>query len=285
MHPSKVTAAQIEKDCPTEVEALGYRIAAHLQKVRDYEAKAHEKAGVELRKADDNWTTVTQLLAEAKVKCDAGGFKAFKERFCPDLSRSRIYELLQIGSGKKTLEESRAAKRKSVAKSRKKVSATNDVADKAEFEDWLKAQDKAQKASAFALNEFTVAGRKWLPKVTEQSHQYKARRLTDKMTEPPKAEAAEQSSGLGSVIEREWLEAERAFEALAAHTVQQIAQVIRPEKIALVKEIAERFTAVVAKLADRSGDIAGAIVNGSGHAIPDNLDIPEFLRRGDGRRA
>src|SRR5689334_5772674 len=135
---TKVTAKQIEKGCPTaiEVEALGYRIAAHLKKVRDYEAKAHEKAGVELRKAEDNWTTVTQLLAEAKAKCNAGGFKAFKEKFCPNLSRSRIYQLLEIGTGKKTLEESRAAKRESVAKSRrgKKVSTTNDVVDKSAVE-------------------------------------------------------------------------------------------------------------------------------------------------------
>jgi hypothetical protein len=106
--PQLVTAAQIKKGCPAEVETLGRQIAARLQKVRDYEAKAQEKAGVELRKADDNWTTVTQLLAEAKAKCDAGGFKAFKERYCPNLGRSRIYELLQIGSGKKTVEQVKA---------------------------------------------------------------------------------------------------------------------------------------------------------------------------------
>jgi hypothetical protein len=131
---TKVTAAQIEKGCPIEVEALGYRIAAHLKKMRDYEIKAHEKAGVELRKAEDNWTTVTQLLAEAKAKCDAGGFKAFKKKYCPDLSRSRIYELLEIGSGKKTLEESRAATRARIAKHRGKVSVTNDVTDKSTVE-------------------------------------------------------------------------------------------------------------------------------------------------------
>jgi hypothetical protein len=131
--PPLLTAAQIEKDCPVEVQALGNRIAAHLQKMRDYEAKAHEKAGVELRKADDHWHTVTQLLAEAKAKCDVGGFKAFKEKYCPNLSRSRIYELLAIGSGKKTLEEIRAEKRESVAKSRAKVSTTDPpVVDKPE---------------------------------------------------------------------------------------------------------------------------------------------------------
>jgi hypothetical protein len=126
-NPQLVTAAQIKKSCPVEVEALGNRIATHLQKARAYEAKAHEKIGVELRKADDHWTTVTQLLAEAKAKCDGGGFKAFKEKFCPDLSRSRIYELLQIGSGTKTVEESRAANRKRVAKHRGKVSVTSSV--------------------------------------------------------------------------------------------------------------------------------------------------------------
>jgi hypothetical protein len=120
---NKVTAAQIKKGCPVEVQALGRRIAAHLQKVRDYEARAQEKAGVELRKADDNWTTVTQLLVEAKAKCDIGGFTAFKEKFCPNLSRSRIYELLQIGSGKKTVEQVKAGSRGRKAKQRAKNKA------------------------------------------------------------------------------------------------------------------------------------------------------------------
>jgi hypothetical protein len=125
MDSSHITAAQIKKGCPTEVAALGCRIAAHLEKMRNYEAKAHAKAGIELRKAEDNWITVTQLLAEAKAKCDVGGFEAFKEKYCPDLSRSRIYELLQIGRGKKTLEEVRAEKRERVSKSRSKESATS----------------------------------------------------------------------------------------------------------------------------------------------------------------
>jgi len=98
---------------------------------RESWARALEKAGVELRKANDNWITVSQLLAEAKAKCDGGGFKAFKAKYCSDLSRSRIYELLAIGSGKKTLEQSRAKKRESVAKSRARgmESATGHVAD------------------------------------------------------------------------------------------------------------------------------------------------------------
>ena len=124
------TAAQIAKG---DLEPLGKRIEAHLEKMRGYEAKAHAKAGIELKKADDHWNSITQLLAEAKVKCDRGGFNAFQKKYCPDLGRSRIYELLAIGSGKKSLEETRAKKRESVAKSRGKVSATPpSVADKSQ---------------------------------------------------------------------------------------------------------------------------------------------------------
>jgi hypothetical protein len=122
----KLTAAQIANG---KLEPLGKRIEAHLEKMRAYEARAHEKAGVELRKADDHWRTITQLLADAKAQCDGGGFNAFQKKYCPNLGKSRIYELLAIGTGKMTLEESRAKKRASVAKSRKKVSATADVAD------------------------------------------------------------------------------------------------------------------------------------------------------------
>lgn len=330
-----VTAAQIGKDCPIEVAALGFRIRAQLKTMRGYEAKAHEKAGVELRKADDNWTTVTQLLAEAKAKCSAGGFKAFKKKFCPNLGRSRIYELLRIGSGKETLEESRAAKRASVAKSRKKgrrVSATNDVVDKlaevaalrgaepppaaiinmpvadgvaddktgvvevennvtetaeeranAEYADWLEASDKAAKASAHCLAEFTAACRKLLPKMTEKSHREKARQLVCKMIESPKAEAVEQSGAgatLGSAIEHECHEAERVFEALTAHTVAQVAQAIPSEKAALVTEIADYFTALAAKLTARSaGDGEAPVTSGSSnYPIPADGSIPPWLQ-------
>ena len=120
------TAAQIAQG---ELEPLGKRITAHLEKVRGYEAEAHEKAGVELRKADDHWNTVTQLLDEAKAKCNGGGFKAFKKKYCPNLGRSRIYELLLIGSGKKTIEESRGATRDRVRKHRAKSVTSADVTD------------------------------------------------------------------------------------------------------------------------------------------------------------
>jgi hypothetical protein len=132
VHDGKVaiscTAAQIAEG---ELEPLGKRIIAHLERMRGYEALAQQKAGIELKKAENNWITVTQLLAEAKGKCDKGGFKAFQKKYCPDLGRSRIYELLAIGTGKRSLEDSRAAKRMRMARSRSKVSATTaDVADK-----------------------------------------------------------------------------------------------------------------------------------------------------------
>ena len=48
----KLTAAQVEKDCPDELQHLGKRIAAHLDKARKYEAKA-----------DQHYTTIAQWLA------------------------------------------------------------------------------------------------------------------------------------------------------------------------------------------------------------------------------
>ena len=148
------TAAQIEAG---ELEALGKRIAAHLSKMRGYEAKAQEKAGVELKKADDHWNTLTQFLADVKAKCDGGGFKVFQSKYCPDLSRSRIYELLAIGTGKKTLEETRAAKRARVAKRRRRVSATGDVADRevkraAARKAWTDSADAMASASSAAAS-------------------------------------------------------------------------------------------------------------------------------------
>jgi hypothetical protein len=153
-HSLRITAVQIKEG---ELDQLGKQIAVRLQKMRGYEAKVQEKAGVELKRADDHRTTIMQLLAEAKAKCDRGGFKAFKAKYCPDLSRSRVYELLAIGSGKKTLEESRTEKRQRVAKSRRKVSATSDVADKSavsEPEETAESSAERPKAEYLDDNEY-----------------------------------------------------------------------------------------------------------------------------------
>jgi hypothetical protein len=93
------TAAQIAQG---ELEPLGKRITAHLEKVRRYEAEAHEKAGVELRKADDHWNTITQLLDEAKAKCNGGGFKAEKI-----LSQPRQVAHLRIAVDRQRQEDNR----------------------------------------------------------------------------------------------------------------------------------------------------------------------------------
>jgi hypothetical protein len=103
------------------LEQDGMRVTAQLKKVREYEAAANEKAGHELKKTDEFWVSLTQTLAEVKAKCSGMGFRTFKEMYCPDLSKSRIYQLLEIGTGKKTLAESRAEKRESVATSRAKA--------------------------------------------------------------------------------------------------------------------------------------------------------------------
>jgi hypothetical protein len=124
---SRITAVQIAEG---ELEPLGKRITAHLERMRGYEALAQQKAGIELKKAENNWITVTQLLAEAKGKCDKGGFKAFQKKYCPDLGRSRIYELLALGSGKKTIEASRAATRERVKKHRLVSVTSGGVTDK-----------------------------------------------------------------------------------------------------------------------------------------------------------
>lgn len=63
--------------------------------------------------------------------------------------------------------------------------AASDLSDEekeeAEFKVWLDAGDKAQKASAHYLDEFTASCRAYLPKITEESHREKARALINKL--------------------------------------------------------------------------------------------------------
>jgi hypothetical protein len=128
--PGKFDDLQIENGALSD---LGKRIATHLAKMRQYEAEVVKKAGVALKKADDHCTSVAQLLAEAKTQCRTEGFKAFQEKYAPDFSRSRLYELLAIGSGNKTEEDVRAESRARKAKSRAGASVTtSDVTDKME---------------------------------------------------------------------------------------------------------------------------------------------------------
>ena len=117
---SRLPAEQIAGDCPTEIRDLGKRIAAHLEKAERCEAKAN-----------DHRIAAGKLLAQAREACDEGGFNAFRERFCPNLGRSRAYDLLAIASGKKTIEDRRAvnAERNRQYRAKKKAAASPLVAE------------------------------------------------------------------------------------------------------------------------------------------------------------
>lgn len=105
----KVTAEQIEKNCPNELQSLAERIKAHLEKAHKYKEKA-----------DQHYISVGQYLSRAREACDESGFEAFREKFCPDLGRTRAYELLALGQNKKSLEDIRASNRERVARHRAK---------------------------------------------------------------------------------------------------------------------------------------------------------------------
>jgi hypothetical protein len=125
MRPGKFDDRQIKGGALAD---LGKEIAARLQKVRAYEAAASKKAGVELQKALDHRDAIAKLLVEAKAKCRGLGFKVFKEKYCADFGRSKIYQLLQIGRGDTTADEIRETKRAQKRKERA-VRDTGNVAD------------------------------------------------------------------------------------------------------------------------------------------------------------
>jgi hypothetical protein len=102
-----LTAAQIKNDCPVLVQDLGKRIAALYDKMVKCEGKVEQHK-----------IAIRQMLTQAKGACDEGGFTAFRERFCPKLGKTRAHELLQIASGKKTIEDVRAATARRMKKHR-----------------------------------------------------------------------------------------------------------------------------------------------------------------------
>jgi hypothetical protein len=104
---TKFTAAQIASDCPFRLQQIGREIAERLNKAR----KQNELA-------DNHLIAVNELIAEAKELCDRGGFKKFRELFCPHLGQSQSYVLHAIGAGKKTLTEHRTEERERKQKTR-----------------------------------------------------------------------------------------------------------------------------------------------------------------------
>jgi hypothetical protein len=145
----KFTAALVESDrCPKLLQTLQKQIAAHLDKADKYEEKAEQHR-----------TSAGQLFAQVQELCDEGGFAAFHEKFFPDLGRSRTYELLAIGTGRKSIDEIRASTRERVARYRANkalsVTVTDDPAspEKVESEDGEDSsitQRRAEHAVLFA---------------------------------------------------------------------------------------------------------------------------------------
>lgn len=113
----KFTAADIEQDCPDRLQQMGKQIAARLEKIDK-----------QIVQAENHSISVNQLITQAKELCDEGGFNAFREKFFPNLGKSRVYELLAIGTNKKSIEETKASNRKRQAKHRaNKAEAPNSV--------------------------------------------------------------------------------------------------------------------------------------------------------------
>jgi hypothetical protein len=277
---TRFTAAQIEKNCPVEVENIGKRIAAHCAKL----VQCEDKAG-------QHKIAIGQLLAQVQQSCDEGGFEAFRERFCPKLGKSRAHELLQIASGKKSIDEVRAATRERVTRHREKAKSAPPlppepsvtVTDKAEVppaaddpeasaerrkQQYAADEPKAPSPAPSILRwrdldlddleaaifqeqqraRHTPGGLS--PAEYRRLDKAKARKLAcAKANGDIVVQQEAGASELHSLIEREWSEAEGAFEALTSRTTEQVAKAIPPERAALVTEIADFFVELKALLA------------------------------------
>jgi hypothetical protein len=110
----KFGADQVEKKCPERLREIGKQIAARLEKIDK-----------QIEQAENHSISVNQLLDEAKELCDEGGFNAFRETFFPNLGKSRVYELLAIGTNKKSFEDIKASTRARVAKHRANKAPTS----------------------------------------------------------------------------------------------------------------------------------------------------------------
>ena len=117
MYDAKFTAAVIVGDhCPKPLIDLGKRVATHLEKSEKYADKAEQHR-----------ITAGQLLTQAAAACDEGGFDAFIEKFCPNVGRSRVFELKAIATGKKSVEDIRASSRERQARCRSGKKAAESV--------------------------------------------------------------------------------------------------------------------------------------------------------------
>jgi len=84
----KAEAEDKRATAKAELEEIGKQITARVKIMRDYDAAAEEKAGHELRKAQDECDTINKvLLVQARAKCKEAGesFEKFRKQYCPDL--------------------------------------------------------------------------------------------------------------------------------------------------------------------------------------------------------
>jgi hypothetical protein len=109
----KITAEQIKMGCPARLQHLGEQITKRFERAREH-AKLLDEEVIGLQK----------LIAEAKELCDKEGFVAFREKFFPNLRKSRVYELLAVVREKKSLADQKASTRERVAKHRAKQAAS-----------------------------------------------------------------------------------------------------------------------------------------------------------------
>ena len=102
---TKLTVSDIKKGTHPELQKLGREIEARVKRLEQYGGKA-----VDMK------DSIEHLLRDARKHCaDDDAFAAFKKKFCPQLGKSRTYELLAIEQGKKTIEQIRSETRKRVA--------------------------------------------------------------------------------------------------------------------------------------------------------------------------
>jgi hypothetical protein len=122
----KVTAAQIEAECPDRLREIGKEITERFKKAQNG-----------YQKADDHMDAIKALMDEAERLCDGDGFKKFREMFCPELGKSQAYVLHAIATGKKKIEHHKAEQRDRQRKSREAAARLLEVDPSFTISAWI----------------------------------------------------------------------------------------------------------------------------------------------------
>jgi hypothetical protein len=93
-----------EMTVAAKIEALGADVAARVEKMRKYESSAIEKAGHDLKKADELRVSIHAQLKKAKALCREADapmtFKEFQAKYAPNIGRTQLYQILAIADGR-----------------------------------------------------------------------------------------------------------------------------------------------------------------------------------------